>query len=400
MGENRFAVNFAGRRELSPMMRVQYYLLVVIFGLVGLQMQAKGCGDCLFGKRVVKPSLLEILTMDYPYPGEIYRNKEEGKGLPEAEVSSLELLHLRFVYGKLLIREAPDGIQLTDSLTKQEAYYYYLAECLKQFDERSRPDVPVFPNYNQGFGNYLVKRALEDSLFDSKRSAAAFFLNETANAMFYRHAEESRLFREVMGDLLLVLHREDNQPDLKFLAAFSYETACWGVDSMQNMPFWKSKAYYCLESQLTNPKQHNVRRILAMGKLMGSRYEQYLKDRKAWDAEEQKLTAEAFEKQYVTGFAKGSSDSLTYWPIEKGDELYEFVNKELQKDAENAPVFDPNEDFSNKSMDVGEIKSNVRYNLYALLIFAALGIAIGAIIWNYRKALKAQRTEDQVKSEN
>ena len=87
-----------------------------------------------------------------------------------------------------------------------------------------------------------------------------------------------------------------------------------------------------------------------------------------------------------------SENIIDFWPEREAYEPLVLINAELQN--ENSRIgADPNADPSSKKLDPKSVKGDVRYNLYALLIFAVLFSFIGVIIFKFRKASKAKRGE-------
>lgn len=280
-----------------------------------------------------------------------------------------------------------------DSLMTEWGYLAAFYRYLEFNDKRVNESAPVYPEINRNFGAHLRDSQGWSIDFTGQDSDVALAIRALMNVIRHSEGEVPVTAWEGMGDLLLCL---PDQPEAKYMAAFAFEKAALVASDTMIRDQWRDKALFCLESKQEKMKTYNPRRFYNLEKVINEEFDLAAARVAEYQAAETKAldagsTPEDFLENATLPWTYVNSENIIdFWPEREGYEPQALINAELLN--ENSAIgADPNADPSNKKLDPKSVKSDVQFNLYALLIFAVLFGAIGTIIFKFRKAARARQ---------
>ncbi len=220
-----------------------------------------------------------------------------------------------------------------------------------------QPEVPFFSHFNKAFG-----------LFAETNLPAASIQQVITEVLFLYALNPHPAFLEMAGDLLLMKGQKN---ELKYLAAFAYEKAAENSSLADAKKTWQRKSVFSLEDKILGPAYYD--------KIREYRFKE------AFRAERKRAEAQTAMK-----FPEGNIEN---WPQEISS-FANFAEKQMDMDRESSRKLVVSKEIILPGVDASAVKRNVKYNLYALLIFTALGGMVFYVLRQYNRATKKQAKED------
>lgn len=254
-----------------------------------------------------------------------------------------------------------------DSSSREAYFWKRVGDFLKMYKEPLGTS-PVFASYNGALGNFLIKGVAEtgDSL--------PTFTSEEAQGYFYPlllMAPESPLVLELFGDILYY------HPDpflSRWFSSMSYLRAAQQFpEGSDDFIAYEKKSIYSLESNRVNPQTYNQYRFTQFHKTLE-------RDLANSSSRRDSLEAAGASAQAALPELYGETTTPPEFFSDNGSgQLMELLGRERKKEMQlSARKNNPNSEITNPDLNIGEIKSTAKFNVYAILLIA---IVIGAVVF-------------------
>ena len=320
-------------------------------------------GEMEKAQQVLRIYKLERLTEDNGWPEEnvleVTQNTYRILSLYALLAGDVEKCHFfSDELKKTKVDSIPSSQNMTDLILEYHCRYF-------------KGSYPLYPHFSGGFAEYLKKdRKVASGKYVTK--VLDMGVNHTLN-LIRTVGIEHPYFLEALGDLLATYK---NDPQYLYLSSYAYLRASMVSESAEASAAFEHKAIFTLEGENLGFRKYNRVR--------------WASSRKAFFAE---VDAGAAAKTTVSLSDLTSSDTqgeLSLWPDKAP--IMTFLNEQLLKEVNRNFRSRPKEKILNPNIDVSEIKSDARYNVYALIV---IGILLASIIVIWRKMAVLIRKQEE-----